>query len=197
MWVNDVGFVYFFMISSSSPGVNLHVEKAWCMTGVTLNCFFCVLHVSKNEAKGTVCELQSQALGTQDVTLCCVHSLSGFWFYFIFAFFLKPPSHKAHGMRSACATSSLSIFSFIRPVELQALFHSELLNHRDFQLLFHFRGVRVLWRYEWFHLCLSHMWGGNNPGALPLLPKEFNVQILRLKASIDLGYPMWDSCNVS
>lgn len=134
------------MISSSSPGVNLHVEKAWCMTGVTLNCFFYVLHVSKNQAKGTVCELQSQALGTQDVTLCCVHSPSGFWFYFIFAFFLKTPSHKAHGMRSACATSSHSIFSFICPVELQALFHSNLLNHRDraFQLLFH------LWVSECF-----------------------------------------------
>lgn len=149
------------MMSSSSPGVNLHFEKACCMAGVILSYFLFVLHVSKNEAKGRFCELQSQAFSVQDVTLCCVHSPSSFWLYFNFAFFLKPLSHEAHSVYGACATSSRSILSFIPPVELQALFHSKLLNHRDaaFQLLFHFRGVRVLWRHQWFCLCLSHYMG--------------------------------------
>lgn len=129
---------------------------------------------------------------------CCVHSPSGFWLYFNFAFFLKPLSHKVHSVRSACATSSRSKWSFTPPVELQVLFHSKLLNHRDaaFQFLFHFRGVRVLWRYQ-FCLCPSHAWRGNHPGSLLLLPKEFKVQNLRLNASIDLGYPTWESCRVS
>lgn len=33
------------------------------------------------------------------------------------------------------------------------------------------------------------MWEGNNLGDLPLLPEEFKVQSLMLKASIDLGTP--------
>lgn len=133
------------MISSSSPGVNLHFEKACCMTGVTLNCFLCVSHMSKKKAKGTLCELQSQALGTQDVTLLCTFPIE-LLVLFQLCFFLKPLSLKVHRMHSACATSSYSIFSFIPPAELQALFHSKLLNHREraFQFFFHFRSVRVL-----------------------------------------------------
>lgn len=156
--------MYVFIVSSTSPGVNPHFEEAPCMTGVTLSNVLCASHMSRSEGKGTPCELQSQALGTQDVTLLCTFPVRLLGLFQLCLFPPKPVSPKVHRMHSACAAKSNSIFSFIPVVELPALF----LNLRVFQFLFHFRDVQVLGRYERFCLCLSHVWGGNNPGVLPL-----------------------------
>lgn len=59
-------------MSSSSPGVNLHFEKACRMTAVILNYFLYVLDMSKSEAKGRFGELQSQAFSTQDVPVAYI-----------------------------------------------------------------------------------------------------------------------------
>lgn len=93
-----------------------------------------------------------------------------------------------------------SLFGLISPVELQALFHSKLLNHRDraFQFL-SFQECLSASRQESFCLCLSHVWEGNNLGDLPLLPEEFKVPSLISKVSIDLGTPcemLWSELKV-
>lgn len=80
--------------------------------------FIQILQEVRNRVKRLLNKLQSWALGTQDATLCCVHSQQrGFGFLAL----LPPPSQpllpKAHRMNSARVSSSHSIFSFILPVE--------------------------------------------------------------------------------
>lgn len=131
----------FFMISSSSPGVNLHFEKACCMTGVWIT-FSMYRTWTKMRWKGhrASCKVRHSALRTWLSVVYIPHWAFGFVSALLF--FLKPLSRKARGMHSACAKSSHSVCTSSPAVELQALTpqHAAKPQRQSFLVLLSFQG---------------------------------------------------------